>query len=367
MSLSEKIRKYLQRSIPSFRSVSPYKRALTEEIKVKEEETFGVVTIEKMLLDPQVRLAIGARNGMLMQASVNVACEDSKISQFIKDQYDQIWTYYAPLLLQAKIYGYFPFEVIYKGTNQGTIEVDYLLDLPVKNTRLVYDKSGNRGLTLKSDNQSFTLSSPKYLLATFSSKHGAPYGQSILERAYSAWHEKWMKNGVKNTLKTRMIKDAYIGDIFWYPMDRKLQLPDGRQLGWMDIAYEVLESRSSGRAMALPTLFDDNGNKIVDYTPPQEIKGNDLLFRWKKDVDYEILKALEIPPEIIEATNSGSYGGRSVPLSIAQSAVMAEFTEILSCLDRDIFRPLIKINFGENINYKIQPLLDKSTSTEQSL
>ncbi len=106
----------------------------------------------------------------------------------------------------------------------------------------------------------------------------------------------------------------------------------------------------------MPLVRDAMGNKLIDYTPPQGIPGYTQIFRWKADLDLEIWKALEIPPEIIQAQTSGSgFSGRWIPFAIALSAVHQELAELLRCIDRDILRPLVQLNFGLNAKYDIHP------------
>lgn len=144
-------------------------------------------------------------------------------------------------------------------------------------------------------------------------------------------------------------------DIFWYPPDRKLQLPDGQEMNWNDVAREVLEARQAGSALTLPLLYDQNGRKLIDYTPPQGVPGYTAIFHWKKDLDLEIWKALEVPPEIIQASTSGSgYSGRWIPFIVALSAVQTELAELIRCVDRDILRPIAQINFGEQPQYQLR-------------
>ena len=82
-----------------------------------------------------------------------------------------------------------------------------------------------------------------------------------------------MEGGAKRTLRLRMIKDAYIGDIFWYPTDRRFELADGREVSYRDLAKEIVASRHSGGALVLPLVRDSLGNKLLDYTPPQGVAG----------------------------------------------------------------------------------------------
>jgi hypothetical protein len=193
-------------------------------------------------------------------------------------------------------------------------------------------------------------------VATFDAECGNPYGCALLARAYPAWYEKWTDGGVKQTMRLRMMKDAYVGDIIWYPPDRKIQLTDGKEISWRDIAREVIESRMSGAALTLPLLRDKDGHKLVDYTPPQGVTGITSIFMWKKDVDLEIWKALEVPPEIIQAASTGSgFSGRWIPFVVALSACHMELAELIRCVDRDILRPLTRLNFAAEPRYDIRP------------
>ena len=50
-----------------------------------------------------------------------------------------------------------------------------------------------------------------------------------------------MDGGAKKLLRLRMIKDAYIGDIFWYPPDTEAELPNGQTMLWRDLAREIID------------------------------------------------------------------------------------------------------------------------------
>ena len=135
-----------------------------------------------------------------------------------------------------------------------------------------------------------------------------------------------------------------------------MQLGDGTEVSWREIARDMIEARQSGGAMTLPLLYDQDGRKLVDYTPPQSMGGHTAIFDWKKDLDIEIWKALEVPPEIIQASNTGSgYSGRWIPFIVALSAVQTELAELVRCVDRDILRPIAQLNFGEVPQYEIRP------------
>lgn len=332
---------------------------------------FNLHVADMMRYDPQVRIGLGARNGLLMAAEVEVTGEQPDMVRFVQAQWDRIWGTAGHQLLRAKLFGFQPFEVVYRladrGEFAGLVEFQQLLDRPAGSVRLLVSGEEPVGFVLKQSSgmASKTNGSPRHetqvlapraLVATFDAECGNPYGCALLARAYPAWYEKWMEGGVKQTMRLRMIKDAYIGDIFWYPPDRKVQTVDGKEVAWRDIARDIVESRMSGGALTLPLLRDKDGHKLIDYTPPQGVTGITSIFMWKKDVDLEIWKALEVPPEIIQASTSGSgFSGRWIPFVVALSACHMELAELIRCVDRDILRPLTRLNFAAEPRYDIRP------------
>jgi len=341
-------------------------------LRVDEIPPFNLHVADLMRFDPQVRIGLGARNGMLSAGAAEVTGDRADVADFVSTQWRRIWSTAGHQLLRAKLYGFLPLEVMFRevaaGRFRGAIGVDHLRDRHPRHARLLVAGGAPAGFALQvARSREVRLAPPKALVCTFDSEFGNPYGRALLERAYPAWFEKWMEGGAKKTLRLRMIKDAYIGDIFWYPTDRAVQLPGGTTVNWRDIAREMLEARMSGGAMTLPLLRDRDGQKLMDYTPPQDISGSTHIFQWKRDVDVEIWKALEVPPEIIEAAHTGSgYSGRSIPFLVALHAVQLEMAEIVRCVDRDILRPLVQLNFGRPGDYEIRPRPLAETFFEQT-
>lgn len=323
---------------------------------------FSIETADLMRFDPQVRIGLGARNGLLMPARAEAAATDERIARFVQETWDTIWRSTAHVLLRAKLYGFVPLEVKYRverrGDSSGLIVFDRLQDHHPRDARILLQEDEIAGFQLHSNSDDErNLPAPLGLVCTFDSEFGNPYGSSLLERAYSPWFEKWMHGGAKKLLRLRMLKDAYIGDIFWYPPERQLQTDSGQTISWRDVAREMAEARQSGGAMTLPMMYDRDGKKLVDYTPPQDIGAATGIFEWGRALDYEIWKALELPPEIIEAARVGSgWSGRSVPLIVALSAVQMEFAELVRCVNRDVLRPLVELNFGAEAYYELRPL-----------
>lgn len=361
MKLLSKLRDFLlsPRPITAAARVTPGLRG--GEI-VDPVPPFSLAIAELMRFDPQVRIALGARNGLLMTAEVQVSGGDRPVAAWVQSQWNRIWTTSAPQLLRTKLYGFLPFEVMYRaasgGRFDGAIEFDRLEERHPRAARLVTRDGQLAGFELDIDRREpLHMLAPKALVTTFDAEFGNPYGCSLLERAYRPWHEKWTSGGCKKLLQLRMMKDAYLGDILWYPALESLRDSQGREIPWRDLAREIVEARQSGGALTLPLLYDREGRRLLDYTPPQDLGGATQIFKWKHDIDLEIWKALEVPPEIIEASAPGSgYAGRSIPFMVALSAVQTELAELVRCIDRDILRPLAHLNFGRVPQYEIRPL-----------
>ena len=70
--------------------------------------------------------------------------------------------------------------------------------------------------------------SPKALVATFDCEFGNPYGCPLFEAGVSGVVREMDGRRRKKLLRQRMWKDAYVGDIFWYPPDTEVELPNGQ-------------------------------------------------------------------------------------------------------------------------------------------
>ena len=218
MTLFSKLRDALLRR-PAKRAGSPVvAKPLTP--RVDELPPFSLQTAELMRFDPQVRIALAARNGLLMSAQVEISGPQTALNRWVQLQWDRLWMQYAHQLLKAKLYGFMPFEVIYgealAGEFRGLIEVAALKDRHPRDCRLLIQNDEPVGFVLRQQDKEVENLAPLALTATFDAETANPYGCALLARAYPSWYEKWMEGGAKRTIRLRMIKDAYLGEIFWH-------------------------------------------------------------------------------------------------------------------------------------------------------
>src|SRR5688500_19204072 len=88
-------------------------------LRVDELPPFTLHIAELMRFDPQVRIGLGARNGLLMAAQVEVAGPDAAAVHWVQHQWDSLWQAAAHQLLRAKLYGFLPFPVVYRLGKRG--------------------------------------------------------------------------------------------------------------------------------------------------------------------------------------------------------------------------------------------------------
>lgn len=321
---------------------------------------FTLFTADTMLRDPQVKFGLTIRNGGLLQGEVEIKGDNQQEVAFVQRQWDRIWNSHAGLLLRAKRWGYAPFEVTFKpesGKFNKWVGVKDLHFFHPRDARLLVrggEHAGIRVNRLRDVGQEKILM-PSALWVTHQADTGNRYGMSINFDAYSPWWEKWMERGAKDVLRLRMIKDAYSGDVFKVPMEL-VEDKDGNQIPYMDLIREAIEARLAGSPLFLPNLTDENGNSLIEYTPPSDNGRPDGILEWAERLDWDIWKGQGVVREVVEAATSGSgYSGRSIPMTTFLTALGEELKEVVHCVDRDVLRPLTHINTGREPSYEIYP------------
>lgn len=302
--------------------------------------------------DPVVDFSFAIRDAALMAAEVEVTSPNERVRQWVQDQWDFLWNYHRPKLVAAKKWGFAPTQMLFKMKKDGLIHINGVKDFAPEDGRAL-EVSGNRlcGMRIKGK----TIYQPQALWLKFGSEFGNQYGVAITRKQYPAWYEKWMDHGAKRLQQLRMVKDAYIGDIFWYPPNLKLTMPDGTDVSWKDLLREVAEHRLSGGAMTLPMLYDSMGKELTKYSPPTAIAGATEIFNWVEYCDDGIFKGAGVPVETIEASETGSgYSGRSIPMIMLFSNVTAELSDIVQQADEQVLRGLAWLNFGKDVDYEIK-------------
>jgi 2'-5' RNA ligase len=302
--------------------------------------------------DPIVEFAMNVRNAALMVAEVEITAKNGRVQQWLDAQWNTIWELNRRQIVATKKWGFAGIQPTYKfNPTTKLLDIDGLKDFAPEDVRALESGGKQCGFRVRDRK----LLGPRALWLTFNTEYGSPYGKGTLRRMYPPWYEKWMDRGAKKLIQQRMIKDAYVGDIFWTPFNMIIEMPDGTTIPWRDLARQIAENRMSGGAMVLPMFKDDKGNKLMEYEPPQNITGGTDTFAWKDSLDEDILRGADIPIEVIKASETGSgFSGRSIPFMVLLSVCTMEFVEYVKQV-QELLRVVAWLNFGGDPDFEMKP------------
>ena len=335
-------------------------RFFASEVVINDLPLFTAFQGRLMLRsDPVVSFAMNVRNACLMGADVEVTGDNERVVTWVKEQWETLWNQHRTKLTSAKRFGFAALQLTWK-IKDGMLAIDSVKDFAPEDVRARTHEGKVIGFRVRGGGEKeVILKQPRAMWMSHNAEYGSPYGNGILRRQYPPWFEKWMPGGAKKLTQMRMLKDAFVGDVIWYPPNLTVDLPDGqggtRRIPWKDLLREMAENRKSGGVMSLPSFYDDKGNKLVDYKEPQSIPGGTDLFEWNDKLDQAIFMGADVPLEIVQAAETGSgFSGRSIPLMVVLSVCTEELTEIVKSVTEPL-RLVAALNFGGEPDFEIKP------------
>lgn len=302
--------------------------------------------------DPIVQFAMNVRDAALTVAEVEIKAKDERLQKWLEKQWHTIWEMEGNKVRAAKRWGYAGLQPVYcEDKSTGLIDIERLKDFAPEDVRPLESEGSLCGFRVKNAK----LFGPEALWLTFGQEYGNHYGRGCLRRMYPPWYTKWMDRGAERLTQLRMIKDAYIGDIFWYPENMLAELPDGKQISFRDLFRQLSENRMSGGALTLPKIFDAEGHELTGYTPPHSIAGATDIFQWRDSVNEGILQGADVPVEVVKASETGSgFSGRSIPFMVLLSVCNSEFIEYVVPIEA-LLREVAWLNFGGDPDFELRP------------
>lgn len=326
---------------------------------------FSLFTVDRMLLDYQVRFGLKMLNGPCYGAEIEFTCDNKAVSKYVSEQWQRLWSKSARQLLGAKRYGYAGFEVLY-AEHQGELVIEGLRDFhPWDCKPLTFGQGQLAGVTVQSlygeGRGNANLMGMKGLWITTEREFGRWFGQSCLEASYPAWWEKRMRGGAFDLRRLRMFKDAWTGDVIGYPIGKSYTLPSGEVVHARDIAREIADTRAAGGAIMKPNSYTPEGKDEWTYQAPTGVSGASQILEYVDDLDMEVWKGMGVVAEAIEAAETGSgFSGRSIPFMAFLASREEEMTELLYQVKEQTLDGMVLLKFGQKIpfNVKVKPLIE---------
>jgi hypothetical protein len=316
---------------------------------------FTHFTIREMLIDPRVIFGLWLIKGpMLSKAKFTVESDTEEVKDFVVEMINEFWLNGAVQALKAIEWGYSGSETLYK-QDEKTGQITYcgLKDFESPSVRIV-TKNGQRVGIIVDNFQTVRMEPGKavYLGGPKAFHHvhwrhlHPYYGRSRLVGAHIPWNEIWSEGGYRDIRRLWFYKNAFEGGTMYHPMGYA-KTPEGRLIHYQDIAQNLIEKKRTGATMTLPSDTDSRGNRKWEYT---EARGNTIpagLFDYGESLRIEILEAMGIPYEVIEASGNegfGSSSGREIPETAFYAILQEELNWLIHDFVNQIARPMVQVN-----------------------
>lgn len=311
--------------------------------------------------------------------------ENPKIGRFIKEQCERFWDRGVPGLQEGYKYGWIGSEQLYDDSD-GVLKWDNLFTFRPTDTFLLTQDFKPVGIRVKNVQASGPIDlwmagenvPAKGLWYAHQPRYGAFYGQSQLLAAWRPWRRLAWKDGLESVIDMALYRLGVGWLIGRYPND-DLQGPspgapsttldsqgNPRRFS-RDIMRQILEQAKAGAAVGLPSVRDTAGQYKWDINIPNStLAGIEGLLSAAKALSDQITGGIGVPPELIQAADTGSgYSGRRIPLE----AFLANQQQIADAMLRlfvdQVLRPLVLYNFGKvKFNVQVKSLI--KTRTKQS-
>lgn len=314
---------------------------------------FSKTDIEVMRRDPQCGFGMRILRAPLHTVAWEIEAEDRAIAAFVDAQFKRFWLNSLEKSLRMLEWGHFGAEPLYREEG-GEIHFDRLKALH-PNDCTPLDLHGNlAGVQVRGVKD--WLRPPRSFWVVSEPEFNPFYGQSRYAQAWEAWIEKRGRHGAVDSRRLWAVKNAFDGGIMRCP-NGMTEDDQGRMRSNQDYARELIEKKENGGCLVLPIVKDpETGEYLWTYEPPKingEFKG---LIDYPGVLDKDILKGMGIPPEIVEAAETGSgWSGRSVPFLVFLASEDQIAMTSIEAFDQQVCRPLAWANYGPGQHYAIKP------------
>lgn len=328
-------------------------------MNMRRAPPFSFQAVNEMLTDPRVMFGLWLIKGPILSKSrFYIDCDNKEAKDFLIQNLTRFWRNSAVRAMKSIEWGYSCSEALYEIRN-GLINFDTLKDLHPLDCRALTREGKLVGATVrnvptKTGKKKVELSGARSLWTVHSREVHPWYGRSRLFGAYLPWLECWSEGGFRDSRRLFFYKYAYTGAIGYYP-NQDFQLPSGQRVSSKDLMREMLEKSRNGATVALPNTRDANGQRAWEIVPATSTPPPASLGEYGKDLKDDIWEGMGIPPEVARAEGTGAYAGRAVPLEAFYAILQEIVNWLITDVNSQIFRVLVDLNFGEDVEYEIVP------------
>lgn len=324
--------------------------------------------IRWMLRDPTIRLGLAVRAAQVASAQWafkeggewkdGIKADDPRVAEYVEEQINRIWKHYIDKLTRCQTWGWAAGEVTYKlreRDGRKVIEVDELHDRRAEDSYAIKDGGRVVGVEFRRlrgiVGGKLEVDFPKSYWVGYEPEAGSPYGETVLDGAYSPWADDFFEGGAKAVRRLFMRKDAYSGMTIAYPYKTyQVEQTDGsvRSFAASELANQIVQQALAGQVITHPNDMDASGNPLWKVERAKVASNPTHILEYPKDLDVEKLRGLLIPDEIIVTVSggTGAWAGRQVPMQTFFKLGDQFVAMIVRCVVEQILEPMVALNFG---------------------
>lgn len=299
-----------------------------------------------------------------------VTATDPRIEEFVLQTLKRFWTLGLDEALTAIEWGFSCNQVVYKKDEDGMVQYDYLKNYNTESVNPLFLDSqlvGSRIKGVPNYPNGVDLLFPKVLWHIHNRKHNSVFGQSRLEWCSIPWHESYVCYGARDIRRTWFIKNAFDGGEMRYPIG-KTKVGE-QEIDNLTLAVQMMSNMRTGGYRVFPDDINAaSGQQKWGYTPPAANITPNGLMEYPRELRYEILEALGIPPEVAESQGDNTMGsatGRKVPMMLYYSTLAHLSDQVIYDFTMQVLNYLVLVNFKTK-RYKVErvSLEDAEISSE---
>lgn len=341
---------------------------------------FTYFDVPRMLRDPQVQFGLNMLCAPFGQAKWSVQSDSKEVSDFADRTLRKFWNSVVMrgLLIRYFSWGAGPALPEYEGEGGGTRVTGGRVIEPMDCHPRIWTAGEDKGRFAGFDLNGTVEDEDQYVPVPHAFWFGGNelksrlYDTSRLAGAYEPWMEKNTRGGALQSRQLYYRTQAFDGGMIRFPVG-KVDPTDAASMDNQDAARMIAEAKENGSIAIVPnTRFagpnGSDGGPQWEWEPGKPGGAAVDLVAYVDALDVAIMKGLGFPPEVAEASETGSgWSGRMIPRDALFGMTDAVKDPLLAAIDIQILRELIPSNFGDGAKWEVEPIpLVESTKMQES-
>lgn len=332
--------------------------------------------IPRMLRDPQVQFGLRMLRAPFQQVKWTVKADTDRVARFVDATLKRFWRRSLPIVLDRYFkWGYCPAGIEYK-TDNDRVKFDRLRVIEPMDAQLQVRTADNTfaGFNVKNGTVDGRVCAPHAFWFAGQGEIERYYDRPRISGAFEPWLEKNTRNGAVHARRLYHWKHATRGARLYHPTGMTtVQLANGgtQEVSYDNVATEIIEKLESGGSIRFPNTPNPGDPAKYEW---ELIEGESHPdggghLEYISALDNEIMIGLGIPPEVLEAADTGSgWSGRMIPAMAYYGSCDELSGMMLEAADNMVIRPLVDLNYGKQRRYEVElkPLAETAFSEGKS-